>query len=144
MCGYGRLVFPLAMLLALSSTTVFGQATTLQLNGDTAVATPLQDDANLHDVQFVGQKIGWAAGDRGTVWKTADGGAAWEFVNTPVDCSLRSVCFLTNRVGWIVGGGTTPYTKLGFGVESINPFAVKGSTIPGCVRKANSKNQVAI
>ena len=116
MCGFGRLVFPLAMLSALSATTVFGQPTGLQLSGDTAVPSPTQDDANLHDIQFVGQKIGWATGDRGTVWKTADGGAAWEFVKTPVDCSLRSVCFLTNRVGWIVGGGTTPYTRLGFGV----------------------------
>mgnify|MGYP002526142574 FL=1 len=116
MHGHGRLGFSLALFSALSATMVFGQSAAFQLNGDAAVATPLQDDANLHDVQFVGQKIGWAAGDRGTVWKTDDGGAKWEFVKTPVDCSLRSVCFLTNRVGWIVGGGTTPYTKLGFGV----------------------------
>jgi photosystem II stability/assembly factor-like uncharacterized protein len=29
---------------------------------------------------------------------------------------LRSICFLTDRIGWIVGGGTTPYTRVGYGV----------------------------
>ncbi|MGE3314163.1 MAG: YCF48-related protein [Planctomycetaceae bacterium] len=87
-------------------------------NAQSTVAgpTPLQDDANLHDVAFVGTEIGWAVGDRGTVWKTRDGGETWEFLKTPVDCSLKSVCFLSDRIGWAAGGGITPYTHLSFGV----------------------------
>lgn len=78
--------------------------------------TPLEDDANLHDVQFVGGQIGWAVGDHGVIWNTRDGGQTWRLVPSPVDCPLRSVCFLTDQVGWVAGGGTTPFTQVGYGV----------------------------
>jgi len=82
----------------------------------TALPTPLQNDANLHDVQFVGTATGFAVGDHGVIWKTTDGGRTWKLLPSPVDCPLRSLCFLTDRIGWIAGGGTTPYTRLGYGV----------------------------
>ena len=66
--------------------------------------------------KFVDGKIGWAVGDHGVIWHTENGGQSWELVPSPVDCPLRSICFLTDRVGWIAGGGTTPYTRLSFGV----------------------------
>ncbi len=78
--------------------------------------TPIQDDANLNDVCFVGSKIGWAVGDHGVIWHTTDGGRNWVLQKSPVRCPLRSVCCLTDRVGWIVGGGTAPSTRLGYGV----------------------------
>ncbi|MFQ5733761.1 MAG: YCF48-related protein, partial [Planctomycetaceae bacterium] len=78
--------------------------------------TPTQDDANLHDVQFLGASTGWAVGDRGVIWNTANGGRTWRLLKSPVTCPLRSVCFLTDRIGWIAGGGTMPYTRLGYGV----------------------------
>lgn len=80
------------------------------------VASPQQDDANLNDVQFVGSQIGWAVGDHGVIWHTQDGGRNWRLVPAPVKCSLQSVCFLTNRVGWIVGGELEPFTRIGYGV----------------------------
>ncbi|MEZ6068124.1 MAG: YCF48-related protein [Planctomycetaceae bacterium] len=67
--------------------------------------TPEQDDATLHAVDFVGTQLGVAVGDRGTVWRTDDGGRTWSFVPVPTQLSLRSVCLLTDRVGWIAGGG---------------------------------------
>jgi len=67
-----------------------------------------QDDATLHAVQLVGSKLGWAVGDRGAVWKTADGGRSWQFQATPVNGSLRDVCFLTDQIGWAAGGEVTP------------------------------------
>ena len=79
-------------------------------------ATPQQDDATLHDVTFVGSRIGFAVGDRGVVWKTEDGGISWRLLPTPVDCSLRSACFLTDRIGWVVGGAITPYVHTDWGV----------------------------
>ncbi len=66
--------------------------------------SPLLDDAGLNDVQLLGKKHGWAVGDRAAVWHSEDGGAGWNLVPVPARCALRSVCFLTNRVGWIVGG----------------------------------------
>jgi photosystem II stability/assembly factor-like uncharacterized protein len=81
-----------------------------------APPTPLQDDAALHDVQFVGTETGWAVGDQGVIWKTADGGISWELQTSGVTCALRSVCFLTDRVGWIAGGESAPYAQQGQGV----------------------------
>lgn len=86
-----------------------------------AVPTPvideaLRDDANLHDLCFVGSHDGWCVGDRGTVWRTEDGGQTWKPLPVPTDCVLRSVCFLTDRIGWVAGGSTTPYTRVGTGV----------------------------
>ena len=82
---------------------------------DRAVS-PLLDDAELHDVQFVGNRCGWAVGERGVVWRTEDGGTSWRHVSTGVDSSLRSVCFLTDRVGWVAGGGVTPHVGTTHGV----------------------------
>ena len=77
---------------------------------------PMHDDASLHDVWFGGTQTGWAVGDHGVIWNTTDGGRHWRLVPSPVTCPLRSICFITNRIGWIAGGGTTPYTRLGYGV----------------------------
>ncbi|REJ96928.1 MAG: hypothetical protein DWQ29_00535 [Planctomycetota bacterium] len=77
---------------------------------------PEEDDATLHDVQLVGERHGWAVGDRGGVWKTTDGGKTWLFSKAPVECSLRSVCFLTDRIGWIAGGGIAPHARHHYGV----------------------------
>lgn len=90
---------------------------------------PWKDDAALRDVEFVGTKAGWAVGDHGTVWKTADGGQSWMLTGVPVpaDCSLRSVCCLVQRLGegqivgtsqiaWVAGRGTKPYSRAGYGV----------------------------
>lgn len=79
-------------------------------------ATPAQDDAALHDVQLVGARLGWAVGDRGTVWRTVDGGQSWEFRSTPVIGSLRSVCFLSDQIGWAVGGEVAPYSRIAQGI----------------------------
>ncbi|MGQ0633355.1 MAG: YCF48-related protein [Planctomycetaceae bacterium] len=78
--------------------------------------TPLEDDAALYDVQFVGGKLGWAVGDHGVIWHTRDGGKTWSLQSSGVTCPLRSICFLTDRVGWIAGGGTMPYTRHLYGV----------------------------
>lgn len=77
---------------------------------------PLQDDATLHAVTFVGTQFGCAVGDRGVCWITRDGGATWTFSQTPVPCALRGVHFLTDRIGWAVGGKVAPYTRFSSGV----------------------------
>lgn len=47
------------------------------------------DDAALHDIHFVDDKEGWAAGDDGVVLHTIDGGATWERQATGVRASWR-------------------------------------------------------
>ncbi len=89
---------------------------TLQSFASAETATPLQDDAHLHDVQFIGSQTAYAVGERGVIWKSGDGGRTWNLQSSPVDCSLKSVCFLTDKIGWAVGAGTKPYTRIGFGV----------------------------
>ncbi|WP_278472793.1 YCF48-related protein [Gimesia maris] len=89
------------------------------LSADTrspSAGSPLLDDANLHAVQFLGKNTGWAVGDRGVIRKTEDGGRTWQFVASPVDCPLKSICFLTNQIGWIAGGGTAAHGHLNQGV----------------------------
>jgi len=60
------------------------------------------DDACLNDAAVVGRYC-WAVGDRGVVCDSEDGGRTWRTRALPFDCRLTSVCFLTNRRGWIAG-----------------------------------------
>ncbi len=74
------------------------------------------DDAALADVAFVDDRHGWAVGDRGVVWRTADGGQSWRRQQSGVDCPLSGVCFVDPLRGWAVGGSTRPYTHATQGV----------------------------
>jgi len=77
---------------------------------------PMMADAQLADVTFVDAERGWAVGDRGVIWHTADGGKTWDLQNSGVECRLASVCFLNDRTGWAAGGSTQPYTHATVGV----------------------------
>ncbi|MFO0918042.1 MAG: YCF48-related protein [Planctomycetaceae bacterium] len=65
-----------------------------------------RDDAALYDVQFVDSKHGWAVGEHGAVWQTSDGGRQWSLRDAGTTATLRSVCLLTDQVGWIAGWQT--------------------------------------
>lgn len=77
---------------------------------------PWQDDATLHDLQFVGSRIGYACGDQGMVWRTEDGGTTWAPCPTPGSPMLRTITFLTAKHGWVAGTRWQPYTRLAEGV----------------------------
>ncbi|WP_145362879.1 YCF48-related protein [Stratiformator vulcanicus] len=92
---------------------VFLTAVLLAGSGHLTAAEPTpcsRDDAMLRDITLLGSNYGWAAGDRGTIWKTIDGGQTWELLSTGTDLPLRSICFVTDRVGWAVGGESLPST----------------------------------
>lgn len=76
----------------------------------------IQNDASLADAAFVDAELGWAVGDRGVIWHTADGGRSWQRQPSGVTCRLESVCFLDTRQGWAVGGATPPYSPSSKGV----------------------------
>src|SRR5262249_1088116 len=83
---------------------------------ETPEPSPIEDDANLHDVQFVGSRQGWAVGDHGVTWHSEGGGEWWSLQASGARCALHAVCFLSDRVGWVAGGGTAPYTRHSYGV----------------------------
>lgn len=102
--------FWLALFVTLAGSSRLQAATT-----DSSVPAIL-DDANLHDACFVGANEGWAVGDHGAIWHTSNGARSWDSRPGPFDCTLRSVCFVTDRMGWMAGGGTMPFTRLGVGI----------------------------
>ncbi|MCP4853854.1 MAG: hypothetical protein GY903_05115 [Fuerstiella sp.] len=64
--------------------------------------TAIADDASLHDLCNVGNDV-WAVGDRGVIVRSHDGGITWQTAVLPIECSLQSVCFLTNQIGFVAG-----------------------------------------
>lgn len=69
-------------------------------------------DATLRDVACVGPRC-WCVGDRGVICSSADGGETWETSCVPFECRLTSVCFLTNRIGWVAGIESQPGRESG-------------------------------
>lgn len=77
---------------------------------------PMMEDAELADVCFVDAQRGWAVGDRGVIWHTADGGRRWQLQFSGVDCRLESIDFLDAENGWAAGTTYTPYLHATRGV----------------------------
>ncbi|HEV3342100.1 MAG TPA: YCF48-related protein [Pirellulales bacterium] len=76
----------------------------------------MQEDAELTDVAFIDPQHGWAVGDRGVIWSTADGGKRWRLQPCGVEGRLSSVQFLDADNGWAAGGVFHPYTHTSRGV----------------------------
>src|SRR5688572_22592178 len=70
----------------------------------------MRQDARLADVCFVDPQTGWAVGDRGVIWHTADGGRTWRLQASGVTARLESVFFLDPQHGWAAGGSCEPGT----------------------------------
>ncbi|MCH2202216.1 MAG: YCF48-related protein [Fuerstiella sp.] len=73
------------------------------------------DDASLYDVATVGLRC-WAVGERGVILRSDDAGKTWKSGVLPFDCSLNSVCFLTNRIGFVAGTRLDLHSKSDRGV----------------------------
>ena len=80
------------------------------------VLREMQEDTELTEVAFVDAMHGWAVGERGTIWATADGGKHWRAQASGVNCRLTSVQFLNAENGWAAGGWFHPYTHTCRGV----------------------------
>ncbi len=70
----------------------------------------ITEDASLNDVCHVGP-LTWAVGERGVICFSEDAGVTWTTRITPFECSLKSVCFLTNTIGWVAGSRTQQGTS---------------------------------
>jgi hypothetical protein len=76
-------------------------------NGQTWIAQQSDVDVDLHDVVFTDSDNGWAAGAKGTVLRTSDGGDTWVRERTSVTETLRALSFPTSSVGFAVGDAGT-------------------------------------
>ena len=56
----------------------------------------------LRAVHFVDARTGWAAGGRGVLLRTSDGGASWKLMPRPSEDTLRDVHFTSALSGWLV------------------------------------------
>ncbi len=97
---------------------------------------PDHDDADLHAIAQVGGRVAWAVGDRGAAWFTRDSGQTWSAVPLPGQVACRSVCFLTDRVGWIAGMDERPGRTGGVLLATRDGGAL-WKTIPAPVRNVH-------
>jgi photosystem II stability/assembly factor-like uncharacterized protein len=82
--------------------------------------------APLNSVYFIDAQQGWAAGERGMVLHTNDGGISWEFQQTDTLVQYNDVQFVNADVGWVVGQkGTIMKTENG-GNGWINQYSGEG------------------
>jgi photosystem II stability/assembly factor-like uncharacterized protein len=56
----------------------------------------------LHAVFFVDERRGWAAGGKGALLSTTDGGATWELSKPPTEDAVRDVFFQDAETGWLL------------------------------------------
>jgi photosystem II stability/assembly factor-like uncharacterized protein len=56
----------------------------------------------LHALYFLDENRGWAAGGKGTLLRTDDGGNLWRTLPRPTDDSIKDVYFADERNGWLV------------------------------------------
>jgi photosystem II stability/assembly factor-like uncharacterized protein len=72
-----------------------GNTWTIQRNG-----TGLERFDAIH---FIDDSTGWAVGKDGIIVKTVNGGRSWEQINLGINGWLKSVQFLNQTIGWIIG-----------------------------------------
>jgi photosystem II stability/assembly factor-like uncharacterized protein len=56
----------------------------------------------LHSVFFVDERRGWAAGSKGALLSTSDGGATWELRKPPTEDAVRDIFFHDAETGWLL------------------------------------------
>ena len=56
----------------------------------------------LHAVFFLDHNSGWAAGSRGTLLRTLDGGQSWQSRSASTNDQVRDIFFLDEQDGWLV------------------------------------------
>ena len=89
-----KAVFAVALCLVAAAATAFAQ--------DGWAKQPAGTMAWLHSVFFIDQNRGWAAGSKGTLLHTQDGGRTWKATAASTDDVVRDVFFVDEKTGWLV------------------------------------------
>lgn len=66
-----------------------------------------QAKAKLNSVYFINKKNGWAAGSKGKIYQTINGGKYWRLQATNTNANLNDVYFANTAEGWAVGDDGT-------------------------------------
>ncbi|MEZ4757802.1 MAG: YCF48-related protein [Flavobacteriales bacterium] len=67
--------------------------------------TQVLDGGNIFDIWFVNEQLGFCGGEGGTLARTTDGGATWEWLDSPTSASINSLFFLNDTLGFFAGSG---------------------------------------
>lgn len=71
-----------------------------------------KNKVKLNSVHFVNKRNGWAAGSKGKIYHTFNGGKYWRLQKSKTDRNLNDVYFLNTAEGWAVGDdGTILHSK---------------------------------
>ncbi len=73
------------------------------------------EEANLRSITFIDPDRGWAAGDRGIILHTQDGGLSWQHQPAPSSVDLTQIAFYNSQRGLAVGGGYRLHSRLSVG-----------------------------
>lgn len=71
-----------------------------------ALQLPLSNKAVMLDLETNNTNV-FAVGERGIILRSADEGASWEQLDSPVDVTLTGISFSSEKEGWIVGHEST-------------------------------------
>ncbi|MEK9137643.1 MAG: YCF48-related protein, partial [Bacteroidota bacterium] len=63
---------------------------------------PLPQGNSLYDMCFVDSSHGWAVGHGGTVMRTTNGGAYWQYVHTRFNRLFLKTSFVSRERGWVM------------------------------------------
>ena len=62
-------------------------------------------DDTIYQVQFFNEDIGYAAGKRGSIFVTNDGGDTWQYKDTGFNETLRALVVLSETTALVAGDG---------------------------------------
>ncbi|GAC1446461.1 MAG: YCF48-related protein [Pyrinomonadaceae bacterium] len=71
-------------------------------SNDSWTAQQSRSFAWLHAVSFIDARRGFAAGGRGVLLSTTDGGAHWQALKHPSEDTLRDIVFVDEKTGWLI------------------------------------------
>ncbi len=98
---------------------------------------------HLYTVQFVNDTLGWAAGERGAMLKTEDGGDTWSTTYLNVgQFNLTSLSFVNPDTGWVVGSDKIHKTTDGGETWETQDCDVNNYYYSGCFFKNSNSGWV--
>lgn len=77
-------------------------ASTVSAQSGVWTKQPAGTMAWLHSVFFIDENHGWAAGSKGTLLHTEDGGKTWKATSASTDDVVRDIFFTDPQNGWLV------------------------------------------
>lgn len=75
--------------------------------GNTWHKTIIKENILIRNIIFVDKNTGFAVGDNGAIYKTANGGITWDIKPTYVTANLNAIAYTSSDGIWVVGNAGT-------------------------------------